>query len=111
MGILPEVSGSKPGTKIAGDAGNVDLGRKGADRPGLCQRLGKDPIGEDEVNQFALVFGDRTVQLVVVGYLQQLGEPDPHAYRVGADHGRDPGYGVVIAGAEGAHRDQILRLG
>ena len=46
----------------------------------VVPRTLQSPIGEDEVDQFALVFGDGPVELVVVGYLEQFGEPDPHPY-------------------------------
>jgi hypothetical protein len=47
----------------------------------------------------------------MVRNVEQLGEPGLHPYRIGADHGRDPGDGVIVGGAEGAHLDEILRSG
>jgi hypothetical protein len=63
--LSPKVSHGKACTEVARHTGSVDLGSERTDGTGLCQRLGKCSIGENEIKQLALMFSDGPIQLLV----------------------------------------------
>src|SRR5829696_7826686 len=56
-------SGCQAGLQLSGYPGSLDRWREGTTYVVTPQALSKGPVGEHQVDQLALVFGDRTVKV------------------------------------------------
>jgi hypothetical protein len=68
--LSPKVSHGKSCAQVVRHTGSVDLGSERTDGTGLCQRLGKGSIRENEVKQFALMLSKSPIQLLMRGNLE-----------------------------------------